>query len=101
VNIIEANINNIPGGRYVRPFVIEGVMTREARIIRIIDGNYNEKFQVEDGGHISIDGSVYQLRYVDETHFSIRDKYWHCCEFGELVVDKGRDVRKFDGETLI
>ncbi|MDR2818910.1 MAG: hypothetical protein LBB60_00010 [Desulfovibrio sp.] len=93
---MEANINNIPGGRYVRPFVIEGVMTREARIIRIIDGHYNAQFQVEDGGHISIDGNVYQLRYVDETHFSIGGKYWHICEFGECVIDKGAKVEKLE-----
>ena len=90
------NDRNLPGGTYIRPFVIEGVMTREEREIRIVDGSYNEKFRVPDGGHICIDGLVYQVRYIDEAHFAIGSRYWHICQFGELVVDKGRDVRKLE-----
>jgi hypothetical protein len=93
---MERNGDKLQGGSYIRPFVIEGVMTSEAREVRIIDGSYIEKFRLPDGGHISIDGEIYQVRYVDETHFAIGSKYWHICQFGELVVDKGHDVQKVE-----
>jgi hypothetical protein len=98
---MERNDDGLPGGRYIRPFVIEGLMTREPREIRIIDGHYNEKFRLPDGGFISVDGKPYQLHYLDETHFAVNavnGRCWHICEFGERVVDQGREVRKFEEE---
>ncbi|MDR2668395.1 MAG: hypothetical protein LBC14_00405 [Desulfovibrio sp.] len=95
---MEKNSNSLVGGSYIRPFVVEGEMTREPREIRIIDGSYNEKFCVPDGGYITVDGTPYQLHYVDETHFSINGTYWNICQFGERVVDRGRDVRKMEEE---
>jgi hypothetical protein len=90
------NSKKIPGGTYIRPFVLESTMTREAREIRIIDGSYNEKFRLPDGGHLSIDGEIYQARYIDEAHFAIGSRYWHICQFGECVIDKGAKVKKLE-----
>jgi hypothetical protein len=90
---MESSENIFNGGTSIRPFVTED-MTSEKREIRIIDGQYNEYFRVKDGGYILIDGNVYQLHYVDETHFSIGRKYWHICQFGECVIDKGAKVEK-------
>jgi hypothetical protein len=96
---MEKNSNSLVGGSYIRLFVVEGEMTREPREIRIIDGSYNEKFRVPDGGYITVDGKPYQLHYLDETHFSIKGSgCWHICQFGERVIDRGQDVRKMEEE---
>jgi hypothetical protein len=82
------------GGRNTRPFIIEGEMTRPTRTIRIIDGHYHDKFRVADGGYIKVNGKMYQLNYLDETHFSVNGgRCWHICEFGERVIDQGADVQ--------
>ena len=65
----------------------------ESKTIRIIDGRYNEKFRVQDGGFITVDGQPYQLRYLDETHFEVCGRCWHICQFGERVIDRGRNVQ--------
>ena len=70
----------------------------DTKKIRIIDGHYNLQFLVEDGGYISVDGKPYQLRYLDETHFDIAGRCYHICQFGELVIDRGQDVRKMEME---
>lgn len=67
--------------------------TPETKMIRIIDGQYNEKFRVADGGYINVDGKPYQVHYCDETHFRIGSTHYHICQFGERVIDRGRDVR--------
>ena len=82
------------GNRYP-PFIPPGATT-DARMIRIIDGSYNPQFTVQDGGWISVDGKPYQVRYIDETHFQIDGQYFHICQFGENVIDKGRVVRKME-----
>lgn len=69
------------------------------KMIRIIDGQYNEKFCVADGGFITVDGKPYQLRYLDETHFETCGRCWHICQFGEQVIDRGRDVQPHTPEA--
>lgn len=66
------------------------------KIIRIIDGRYNPKFTVPDGGFITVDGKPYRLEYIDETHFLTEGCYFHICDFGERVIDRGRDVRPYN-----
>lgn len=75
-------------------------MTTEKKMIRIIDGQYNLLFTVEDGGYISVDGKPYQLEYLDETHFrAVGGRCFHICEFGEKVVDKGQVVKKVENQV--
>jgi hypothetical protein len=94
---MEMKSGGLPYGSPVSPFVVEGEMTREPREIRIIDGHYNEKFRIPDGGFISVDGKHYQLHYLDETHFYVKGSgCWHICQFGECVIDRGQDVRKVE-----
>lgn len=67
-----------------------------ANTIRIIDGRYNDLFEIEDGSFILVDGKKYQLRYLDPTHFKVVGGWsYHICEFGERVVDKGAKVEKY------
>jgi hypothetical protein len=68
----------------------------ETKQIRIIDGHYNLQFLVEDGGYISSSGKLYQLRYLDETHFTVNGACYHICEFGERVIDKGVKIEKVE-----
>jgi hypothetical protein len=63
--------------------------------IRIIDGHYNEKFTVPDGGLISIDGKRYRLRYLNDMNFELialdfeqRDVF-HISQFGRNIIDRG------------
>jgi len=77
--------------------------TTETRIIRIIDGSYNLQFSIEDGDCISVDGKPYRLHYCDETHFKAENMgtgrsagFFHICEFGQRVVDRGCVVAKMD-----
>jgi hypothetical protein len=87
------------------PFVVpEGVA--EAKTIRIIDGRYNLQFTVADGGAISVDGEAYRLRYCDETHFKAESMetgksagFFHICQFGERVIDRGCIVTKMATEA--
>jgi hypothetical protein len=68
----------------------------ETRKIRIINGSYKLQFEIEDGGSIMADGSIYQLHYLDQTHFAVgspRGRCWHICEFGEKVIDRGVEVK--------
>ena len=85
-------------GNGYHPFVPSGA-TSENRTIRIIDGNYNLQFTVQDGEWIDVDGKQYQLFYLDETHFQINGKCWHICQFGEKVVDRGSTVAKMSKEA--
>jgi hypothetical protein len=39
--------------------------------IKIIDGHYNEKFSVSDGGIITIDGKPYRCRYLNDMKFEL------------------------------
>jgi hypothetical protein len=55
---------------------------------------------VEDSGWITVDGKEYQVHYVDETHFRINREYFHICQFGEKVIDRGCVVAKRDKEAL-
>ncbi len=78
----------------------------ESKRIRIIDGRYNLRFTVEDGGLITVDSKPYRLHYADETHFRAVDAatgrsagFFHICEFGERVIDQGRVVAKMDEEA--
>lgn len=71
----------------------------ETKMIRIIDGRYNEQFRVEDGGHITVDGKPYQVRYLDETHFQVAGRCFHICEFGERVIDKGQTVLRMENSA--
>ena len=90
---LKNGIMNSYGPGY-QPFIPPGATT-EPRIIRIIDGGYNLQFTVEDGGCITLDGKEYQLEYLDETHFRAKGgRCWHICEFGQRVIDQGREVRK-------
>ncbi len=65
-----------------------------SRKIRIIDGHYNLQFTVDDRGWIVVDGKPYQVHYIDETHFRINRQYFHICQFGETVIDRGSIVEK-------
>ncbi len=84
------------------PFVVpEGV--KENRTIRIIDGRYNLRFTVEDGGLIIVDSKPYRLHYADETHFKAENVetgksagFFHICQFGETVIDRGCVVTKIE-----
>lgn len=67
----------------------------ETKMIRIIDGAYNEKFKIPDGGRITVNGKLYQLEYLDEIHFRIAGRCFHICEFGKKIIDKGGDVRPY------
>jgi hypothetical protein len=98
--------NNTPmelNGNDFAPFVPPGA-AKESRIIRIVDGRYNLQFEVEDGGFITVDGKgPYQLRYMDETHFQVvhpdgHGQYFHICQFGETVIDRGNIVAKMNKE---
>lgn len=71
----------------------------DSKTIRIIDWRYSEKFRVADGGFITVDGEPYQVHYIDETHFRIGSSYYHICQFGERVIDRGRDVRPHTPEA--
>ena len=72
------------------------------KTIRIIDGRYNLKFTVRDGGQIRAEGKLWTLHYLDETHFRIVGPSqvagicYHICEFGEKVIDRGVIVEKLD-----
>ncbi len=89
-------------GNVQPPFVVpEGV--KESRMIRIIDGHYNLRFTVEDGGRINVDGKPYRLHYCDETHFKAENVetgksagFFHICQFGETVIDRGCVVTKIE-----
>lgn len=85
------------------PFVVPEAVA-EARIIRIIDGHYNLRFTVKDGGRIRVDGKPYRLHYCDETHFRAENMetgrsagVFHICQFGETVIDRGSVVTKIEG----
>lgn len=86
-------------GNAYPPFVPPGA-TQEAKIIRIIDGRYNPHFTVRDGECITVDGKLYRLHYIDETHFRAENvetgkgDFFHICQFGENVIDQGRIVEK-------
>jgi hypothetical protein len=67
------------------------------KTIRIIDGRYNLKFTVQDGGQIRVNGKPYKVHYLDETHFQIGGTCYHICEFGEKAIDRGAVVEKMDG----
>ena len=83
------------------PFVPPGA-AMEAKTIRIIDGRYNLQFTVQDGETITVDGKPYQLHYLDETHFRAvnaetgNGTFFHICQFGENVIDRGSVVTKMD-----
>ncbi len=84
------------------PFVVPESI-KETKIIRIIDGRYNLRFTVEDGGRISVDGKAYRLHYCDETHFRAENVetgksagFFHICQFGETVIDRGCVVTKIE-----
>lgn len=84
------------------PFVVPEAV-KESRTIRIIDGQYNLRFTIEDGGRISVDGKPYRLHYCDETHFRAEDVetgknagFFHICQFGEKVIDRGCAVTKIE-----
>lgn len=68
----------------------------ETKMIKIIDGAYNEKFKVPDGGHIMVNGKIYPIQYVDETHFRISGRCFHIHEFGRKVIDRGQDVQPYN-----
>lgn len=85
-----------PRGNAYPPFVPPGA-TKESRRIRIIDGHYNLQFTIEDRGWIIVDGKPYQVHYIDETHFRINRQYFHICQFGENVIDRGSVVEKMAG----
>jgi riboflavin synthase alpha subunit len=72
---------------------------QEDKMIRIINGRYEEQFTVPDGGSITVDGVQYRLHYIDETHFQATNvetgrnaNYFHICQFGQLVIDQGQEV---------
>ena len=79
--------------QYSPRFCVPEAQAPASRLIRIIDGRYNEQFRVQDGGFITVDGQPYQLRYLDETHFEVCGRCWHICQFGERVIDRGRNVQ--------
>ena len=91
-------------GNAYPPFVPPGA-TLETKTIRIIDGRYNLQFTVPDGGHIKADGKLYQLHYLDETHFRAvntetgHGTFFHICQFGERVIDQGVIVEKMNTEA--
>jgi hypothetical protein len=88
-------------GNAYPPFVPPGA-TKESKTIRIIDGRYNPQFTVLDGEYITVDGKLYRLHYVDETHFKTenvetgRCTFFHICQFGENVIDQGSIVAKVE-----
>lgn len=84
-----------PHGNTNPPFVAPEAVTG-SRTVRIIDGQYNLKFTVKDQGWITVDGKPYQLHYIDETHFRINRQYFHICQFGATVIDRGCVVAKME-----
>ena len=92
------NSNHTFDGQYGPRFRVpdEAASTAETKLIRIIDGRYNPKFTVPDGGFITVDGRPFRLEYIDETHFRTEGCYFHICQFGGRVIDRGRDVRPYD-----
>jgi len=89
-------------GNAYPPFVPPGA-AMETRTIRIIDGQYNLRFTMQDGEWITVDGVLYQVFYIDECHIRIEgpnvhncQKYYHTCQFGKLTFDRGRDVHKVE-----
>lgn len=90
--------NNYP------PFIPPGAV-QEGKTVRIINGRYNLQFTVPDGGYIKADGKLYQLQYLDETHFRAvnaetgHGTFFHICQFGERVIDQGIIVENMNSET--
>jgi len=61
----------------------------EIKSIRFIDPQYNQLFQIPDGGYITVtrpDGEQWtaQCKYLDDTHFDINGECYHICQFAEI-----------------
>lgn len=72
--------------------------------IRFIDGHYNEKFRISDGGVIRITFSTGErvdrtCTYIDDYHVKIGNNVFHICEFAERMEQNGNKVEPLDPIT--
>lgn len=72
--------------------------------IRFIDGRYNEKFRISDGGVIRITFSTGErvdrtCTYIDDYHVKIGNNVFHICEFAERMEQNGNKVEPLDPIT--
>ena len=68
------------------------------KMIRFIDQNYNELFQIPDGGSIVVTrptGEEYIgiCKFLDETHVNINGECFHICQFAEVQARNGATVK--------
>lgn len=82
---------------------LEQHMEKARRGIRFIDGEYQEKFRLEDGGKIRIktaDGKVKEriCRYIDDYHVEVGDYLYHICEYGEHMETAGAMIEPISGK---
>jgi hypothetical protein len=65
------------------------------KTIRFITSDYEELFQIPDGGAIVVtsgfDGvpRVHTCKYLDEVHFEISGECYHICQFAEIMERNG------------
>jgi hypothetical protein len=79
------------------------IKIEKPKMIRFIDPNYNELFQLPDGGKIRTiypDGEevIRTCRYIDGTHFSDHAGTYHICQFAELIEKLGCKVEEFEND---
>lgn len=73
--------------------------------IRFITPEYNELFNLKDGGKIRIshnNGETVEkvCRYIDEYHTEIGSNFYHICEFAELMQKNGNTIEPVSEDDL-
>ena len=76
----------------------------ETRMIRFIDPNYRELFQIPDGAYVEVkypnSTVIVACRYMDEYHLRFGSEVYHICELAERLercqerVLRSRRLRK-------
>ena len=61
----------------------------ETRMIRFIDPNYREMFQIPDGAYVEVkypnSTVIVACRYMDEYHLRFGSEVYHICELAERL----------------
>ncbi|MDR1658718.1 MAG: hypothetical protein LBR94_00045 [Desulfovibrio sp.] len=73
-------------------FVLPEMQSKE-REVKIIDTMYNIVAVVQDGGKIKVSDTNYEVKYIDETHFSVSGRCFHKMEFAELIKKYGHKIQ--------
>ena len=69
----------------------------ETRMIRFIDPNYREMFQIPDGAYVEVkypnSTVIVACRYMDEYHLRFGSEVYHICDARQRVL-RSRRLRK-------